>query len=319
MLLYHYCSNETMYNIVKHGQLWMSDISKSNDYSEMRIFKPGIFFSIEEAYKKRPFPFLFKGLNDLDAIRQLLIDVEKYIDNAQNSGFLTSFVICFSEEGDMLSQWRGYANNGKGCSLGFSLNELQQYCQKHENQIVIKKVEYINKDTLTDYQNSEADKLLTGIRDLRQDASQLFSSPNLTDKQLEEGIFFLALSLFENFIYNTLQYKWDAFKEEQEWRMFFKSITKDEETLFGETKDLPAWKQHFDVDYRYLHNIMDFYAKDDCLVPYYPINMIEISKEAIKQVILGPKNTSYKQDVRLLFFKEGMGKPIIDYSNISYR
>ena len=38
-------------------------------------------------------------------------------------GGVTNFVVCFCEDGDVLSQWRGYADNGKGCSLGFSVKQ----------------------------------------------------------------------------------------------------------------------------------------------------------------------------------------------------
>ena len=37
-----------------------------------------------------------------------------------------SFFVCsFSEERDLLSQWRGYCKNGSGYSLGFALSSLQ--------------------------------------------------------------------------------------------------------------------------------------------------------------------------------------------------
>lgn len=29
------------------------------------------------------------------------------------------YAACFSEEKDLLSQWRGYANNGAGVAIGF--------------------------------------------------------------------------------------------------------------------------------------------------------------------------------------------------------
>ncbi len=318
-LLYHYCSNETMFSIVRGKQLWMADISRSNDYSEMRIFRPGIFFAIEEEYEQDPFEFKFRGLMNLDAIRHLLMEVEKYLDNTQARGFLTSFVICFSEYGDTLSQWRGYANDGKGCSIGFSLQELQQYCKNHGNQIEIQKVKYISKTSLTEFQKTEAINLLSGIQSLRSDATQLFSSSKLTDEQFEDGVYFLALRLFENFVFRSLQYKWDSFKEEQEWRLYFMGISKDDKTLYEDLEKLPKWKTSLDQGFSILHNRIDFYIKGDCLVPYFPIILSEVSDNAMKKVYLGPKNNSYLQDMRLLFAKERLGSPEIIYSSISYR
>ena len=36
---------------------------------------------------------------------------------------------CFSEERDLLSQWRGYANDGAGFSVTFDKEKLDRYCE----------------------------------------------------------------------------------------------------------------------------------------------------------------------------------------------
>ena len=61
MLLYHYCSNEVMINILKKKQLWMTDISHSNDYNELLLFFPDIYYVIEDLYNNSPFEMLYKG------------------------------------------------------------------------------------------------------------------------------------------------------------------------------------------------------------------------------------------------------------------
>ena len=33
-VVYHYCSVDTFFNIIKNSSMWLSDISKSNDYQE---------------------------------------------------------------------------------------------------------------------------------------------------------------------------------------------------------------------------------------------------------------------------------------------
>lgn len=33
-VVYHYCSVDTFFNIIKNSSVWLSDISKSNDYQE---------------------------------------------------------------------------------------------------------------------------------------------------------------------------------------------------------------------------------------------------------------------------------------------
>ena len=33
-LLYHYCNTDVFFNIIKNSTIWLSDVSKSNDYQE---------------------------------------------------------------------------------------------------------------------------------------------------------------------------------------------------------------------------------------------------------------------------------------------
>ena len=129
----------------------------------------------------------------------------------------------------------------------------------------------------------------------------------------------LSFRLFEELLLDSLRYKWADFSEEKEWRMFFRSITKNEKILFANEKELPDWQVRFDKDYLTQHNKIEFFAKEDCIVPYFPLKLMNISSEPIKTVLIGPKNKSYIQDIKLLFAKEKLGKPDIQYSSISYR
>ena len=45
-LVYHYCDNCKMANILSSKTLRMSDITKSNDYEEVKMFFPGILDAI---------------------------------------------------------------------------------------------------------------------------------------------------------------------------------------------------------------------------------------------------------------------------------
>ena len=40
------------------------------------------------------------------------------------------FGICFSEEGDLLGQWREYADKGTGLSIGFDVKWFENLCEK---------------------------------------------------------------------------------------------------------------------------------------------------------------------------------------------
>ena len=148
MLLYHYCDNKKMANVISGHTLRMSDITKSNDYEEIQLFYPYIMKAIEKEYKTNPFSLDYKGEKDYAALKKLLRITDKFINVEFNVGEMTSFVVCFCEEGDMLSQWRGYADGGKGGAIGFSLEELKEYCKLYEGVITLAKVKYISREEL---------------------------------------------------------------------------------------------------------------------------------------------------------------------------
>lgn len=50
-ILYHYCSVETFFNIIKNSCLWLSDIEKSNDYQECMVCREYVNKGIKEYLK----------------------------------------------------------------------------------------------------------------------------------------------------------------------------------------------------------------------------------------------------------------------------
>lgn len=86
MILYHYCSNSTFYKIVTNHQLWMTDISRSNDYNEMKLFVPGIFYEVEDEYKAAPFDFSYKKEKGLKALKVLLHESDEMIHSSIRRG-----------------------------------------------------------------------------------------------------------------------------------------------------------------------------------------------------------------------------------------
>ena len=320
MLLYHYCSNGVMINILKEKQLWMTDISHSNDYNELLLFFPDVYYAIEELYNISPFEFYYKGKTGCQAINLLLRNVDDSINKSLQIGDITSFVVCFSEKGDLLSQWRGYANDAYGFSIGFSKIELDNYSKKEcfNGGLSFHKVEYINKDKADKIIKRHANVLLQYLKNIRIEAQKCFRKRKINEEQTEFMMFILLYGKIVTIMINSLRYKWESYKEEHEWRLYFNSITKDEESLFGEDSKLPEWSS-FDKDLKNLRGKIDFYSTEECILPYYPITLSELSSKPIKQVYLGPKNTSYLRDVKLLFAKAKFQIPDISKSTITYR
>ena len=166
-ILYHYCSTQKMYGIMSGKQIRMSDITKSNDYDEVYMFFPGILEAMRDKYQKTPFPFEFASEIDESAINIFFHLMYDYFKVEFDKGGVTNFVICFCEEGDKLSQWRGYADNGRGVSIGFSEQELRRYSERYKDIMTIEKVKYKTADEINDIIISKADNLLHELKGLR--------------------------------------------------------------------------------------------------------------------------------------------------------
>ena len=102
MKFFHYCSNEAFVSIVHWRSLWLSDLFLSNDYLEGQWLRK-VFAEYCETRK------LSSG--DID---HLMRNVDAITTSVWAMGS------CVSEEGDPLSQWRGYASSGAGVSVGLA-------------------------------------------------------------------------------------------------------------------------------------------------------------------------------------------------------
>ena len=142
-VLYHYSGNVKCFSILGNRNIRLSDIRKSNDKAEMQIFYPTIFEAVEEEYRKEPFDFEYENNKNAEAVSILLKSIKHVVDDSFEKGKLTSYVLCLSEEGDLLSQWRGYANDGKGCSIGFNMEKLQEFCDNSEGVFKLEKIQYL--------------------------------------------------------------------------------------------------------------------------------------------------------------------------------
>ena len=105
-ILYHYCSNSSFINIILSGVIWLSDLSLSNDTEEGRW---GI--GMTEKY-------ISQHKRDPESFRSFL----NYVSTRERN----QFGFCLSEEGDLLSQWRAYGEDGAGLSVGFDYEAISR-------------------------------------------------------------------------------------------------------------------------------------------------------------------------------------------------
>ena len=112
-VLYHYCSTATLLSILENDKLRFSDVNMMNDPQEWRYCYELFERSANTLLKMVPDRAALEGL-DTDFFDK----VDDYLSPKQ---FISHPVIaCFSKQPDVLSQWRGYADNARGWSIGFS-------------------------------------------------------------------------------------------------------------------------------------------------------------------------------------------------------
>lgn len=123
-VIYHYCDAYAFLSICQNNKLWFNDLHSMNDLSERhygygiweesvnQIIQQEIENITNECEKNKKFEELKKYLDEIDKVMHL--SGRKYVHTAT----------CFTRNSDLLSQWRGYANDGQGYCIGFDVNYM---------------------------------------------------------------------------------------------------------------------------------------------------------------------------------------------------
>lgn len=101
-IIYHYCGMDSFFGIIANKNIRLSNAYKTNDSAELEWI-----FSIMENS--------MAGVFKTEFVSTLRKSYRGWLEN-----HFRPHIACFSKEGDLLSQWRAYANNGKGISIGFN-------------------------------------------------------------------------------------------------------------------------------------------------------------------------------------------------------
>lgn len=127
-ILYHYCSTAAFHAIIQSHTLWLSSLSLSNDTMEGKLVVSTIV-----------------RLAERDSIDQDTVHRIQGVIGILEKGF-DGLGFCLSEEGDLLSQWRGFAADATGVSIGFSTEYLNWLSKESVSQdrsgFSLQKIEY---------------------------------------------------------------------------------------------------------------------------------------------------------------------------------
>jgi hypothetical protein len=108
-LIYHYCRPEAFLEIVNSRSIWLSATYTLNDATE-RSWGYSIFTKAANTLERE------LGSEFINKITEPVIVGDSYS---------MLMIACFSLDADVLSQWRAYADDGRGFALGFSPTLMQ--------------------------------------------------------------------------------------------------------------------------------------------------------------------------------------------------
>jgi len=285
-VLYHYCSNAAFHSIVENRSICLSALSLSSDTMEGKL----VTDVISQMAKS-------DGLDQAN-IQRLKESVSYLEQIMEGLGF------CLSEKGDLLSQWRGYADDASGVSIGFSKKYLEKLSEHRPNPqksgFTLQKVEYeyesqkkriqATYDKIKDYIKQGAYKPLRYKTILRIKTDEEIEAENKITKKAFMDLSLTILPLiFELFLLKT-----KAFQEEQEWRLISHLlIIGDDECCF---RSFP-----------------------DKIVPYRKFSLSNLEENSIVKVILGPKNNTPRYVIDVLLKQNNFDNVNVIRSESSYR
>lgn len=234
-------------------------------------------------------------MNEGDA-KRLMENMELFEQLFDGLGF------CLSEEGDLLSQWRGYASDGSGVAIGFSAEYLRWLASKSLGKdrpgFSLQQVQYDPKKQQEQIEPTyrEVKKLIDeGV--FRMQIWGLLYPPDdekvkKRSAERERKLNELSLTLLSLFP-KLYVMKAPAFREEREWRLisyFTRSLA--DQCLYR--------------------------TAGEKIIPYRSF-ALEDPTRALKEVILGPKHRSPAIVVQQFLKSRGFGDVVVKQSEATYR
>ena len=289
MILYHYTSNEAFLSIIENKQIWLSSLKLSNDPSE------GFYFS--QLVKQ----FLDNKEDKKGYLGEVFYqEIFEYMSNK-----ISALGISFSEKSDSLSQWRAYADDAMGVAIGFDDSKFNKalkniegteltrvlYLTEENNDFLKSLLSEILEDGKTKQGSSYSQKEEPGLiilskEDLKRRQEE---EEGIIKKKIEQ-----SLSL-AGFLYRI---KNPFYKEEKEWRCFRLII-------------------HNDLDDE--NHSLNFRIRKNMLVPYQFFPKESFSEDWIEEIILGPKNETPIDVIKVMLNNNGFGHVRVIRSEGVYR
>jgi hypothetical protein len=198
--LFHYTNMKGVGGIVQSNHLWATDFRSVNDMTEL-IYGSDLLASELKRYAD-------ESSEDIAKLLNWLSDFYGEHSNTYRN-FFEIYIISFSEEPDMLSQWRAYSDHAKGCCIEFDFTDSHLFTIFDEFSPWALEVLPVIYD-----ESSQRKLMRSGIEKLLNYLSS-YSLTGFSEVELGivAGFVIRALDLF------ALAFKHPGFVEEREWRV----------------------------------------------------------------------------------------------------
>lgn len=273
-IIYHYCDANAFLSICTNKKIRLSDIFSMNDYLEM-------YWGYQIWIKVANQLILELGTEFIDSIDKIF----------HSSGIFNLVVSSsFSEEGDVLSQWRAYAGDGTGYVIGFKANVLIKLAVRPL------KVLYI--------EQKQVEELSRIIRSLHMVESQE------VDKYSQDFV-----RTCSNIAYDLAAFKNPAFNEEKEIRLtHLLSFEQSNSSMKLIDVGGHAFRK------KKTPELVQFRTRGYGILPFIDIDFTNEGKvNPIKEVIIGPKNEMRETAISIFLETVGINSVIVKKSSASYR
>lgn len=289
-LKYHYTSPNSFLSIIKNKELYFTDIRYLNDKSEPIFVVKRMVEFVDVNHEKYPltcdaFNDLVKE-NNIDDIRKLNTNHINYNLNLKyNYNNDRAFVFCTSLDGDSLSMWNYYVNNGfyQGYNIGFNMQKLLKSFDTEDKRHLDPFFVYYGKVL---YSKKDQDKEINNLFDVLEHS-------NFARLNKFEQIKFELRSYIEH---KGMFYKSDKFSHEKEYRIVLEfsdfRVHKDKTHYFGENNQ--QIKDDFVIKNGLVVPILKVKLKEDSIsrITISPMMEFEVARNSVRELIdtMGYKN-----------------------------
>ena len=258
MDIFHYCNEDVFRKIIASKKLWLTPVNTMNDSEEVIHLYKNVWEKAKE--------LLLQKFKD-----EWSINILKIVDgHISNIAIFTDmpYCTCFSDNGDLLSQWRAYADDGKGYSICFDSETLGiRNSLPHPNAVIFNAIGI-----------SEV------IYDFTRQVNILVRIVNeILNQRLNNALDWLYI--ITNLRHYSPIFKNSSFFTEQEKRIIY---------YFDESHDFKHSFVSGPYDFREEEKRFDlnWYADE--------------TKHSISKIILGPKNKNTEEEILVLLSHNGI-------------